>query len=198
MGRCAISLRPQAARCPCHRISCASSTHFQCSTGRSFSCSTVSSCCSPARSAGPPAGTKKSHLRAPEAHDPLEGPEVTSDKDCPSLFLPLGNEGLTLVAFGGLEGRHTFAIPPSYLLTHCWLTSLLSTLPARYHPSVPTASYPLRTLHCCQAVTLHSLLKHYLLNSNLMPISVWALGDTQITEPRLLLLRCSFSGQEKP
>lgn len=37
-----------------HRISCASSTHFQCSTGRSFSCSTVSSCCRPAFSAGPP------------------------------------------------------------------------------------------------------------------------------------------------
>lgn len=38
-----------------HRISCASSTHFQCSTGCSFSCSTVSSCCRPAFSAGPPA-----------------------------------------------------------------------------------------------------------------------------------------------
>lgn len=41
-----------------HRISCASSTHFQCSTGCSFSCSTVSSCCRPAFSAGPPERNK--------------------------------------------------------------------------------------------------------------------------------------------
>lgn len=57
-------LPPTAAHCrplPRHRISCASSTHFQCSTGLSFSCSSVSSCCSPALSAGPPASIKKSH-----------------------------------------------------------------------------------------------------------------------------------------
>lgn len=75
-GEVRPSPRPRAARRPCHRISCASSTHFQCSTGLSFSCSTVSSCCSPARSAGPPAGTKKSHSRAPEAHNPLKSPRV--------------------------------------------------------------------------------------------------------------------------
>jgi hypothetical protein len=71
----AISPRPhRPPRCPCHRISCASSTHFQCSTGLSFSCSTVSSCCSPARSAGPPTGIKKSYSGGPGAPQKTRSP----------------------------------------------------------------------------------------------------------------------------
>lgn len=80
---------PQAAPRPSHRISWASSTHFQCSTGLSFSCSTVSSCCSPALSAGPPAGTEKGHSRAPQAHNPLKGPGVLGFPSDPGQGLPL-------------------------------------------------------------------------------------------------------------
>lgn len=64
-----------------HRISCASSTHFQCSTGCSFSCSTVSSCCRPAFSAGPPARDKRQSPAGQEAE--WEGEEKPWSSETP-------------------------------------------------------------------------------------------------------------------
>lgn len=137
-GRHAFAQGPRPPRRPCHRISCASSTHFQCSTGLSFSCSTVSSCCSPARSAGPPAGTKKSHSRAPEAHKPLKGPGVLCFYGDLGQGLPPPhpdsssvNEGLTLRLLGTLKGGSLLPSFPHCLHTQYWLTSLLATLPCR-------------------------------------------------------------------
>ena len=150
-----LSPRPQAARRPCHRISCASSTHFQCSTGLSFSCSTVSSCCSPARSAGPPAGTKKSHSRAPKAHNPLESPGVLcfhrdlGQGPLPSVSSSV-NEGPTSGALGDLEGRLPFALTSS-LPAYPVLADLSAVHRPARPPSLPRASHPLRTLPCCQA-----------------------------------------------
>lgn len=135
-GRCKAAPGPRPPATPGHRISWASSTHFQCSTGLSFSRSTVSNCCSPARSAGPPAGTKKT----PGAHDPLRGPgsfasTVTLDKDRSPASSSV-NKGLTSgVLRKDLEGRLPFAFISSLPADPVLADLSAAHLPARPPPS---------------------------------------------------------------
>lgn len=135
-GRCKAAPGPRPPAAPGHRISWASSTHFQCSTGLSFSRSTVSSCCSPARSAGPPAGTKKT----PGAHNPLRGPGVLClHGDLGQGPLPVSssvNEGLTSgVLRKDLEGRLPFAFISSLPADPVLADLSAAHLPARPPPS---------------------------------------------------------------